>query len=56
MSSTVVKRAPDDMVPEQIREELCRFLLDKSTGNFILNVVDGRIMSFSSERFVRLTT
>jgi hypothetical protein len=36
-------------LPEKLRLQLAQFLLDKKTGNIVLNVKEGQILGFKVE-------
>ncbi len=44
---------PDPRVPENIWRQLNRFMLDKRTGNVVLNIRDGEILKAVFEDHIR---
>ena len=50
----VSHREPTDLIPEQLRVDLAKFLLDKHSGLLQVNIQEGRISGYRVERVVHL--
>lgn len=44
-----------DVIPTSLASEIAKFLVDGASGNVVLNIKDGRLLSYRLERFVSLT-
>jgi hypothetical protein len=46
--------APKLVVAKEVAETISQFMLDRKTGNVVLNIKDGRIMGLRVEELVKV--